>query len=60
MSAQDFRKVARHMAHRVKGPYVEILTVRDKNGKIKEVTPDFFYHKALYRDRPRTYKELKI
>jgi len=60
MSAQDFRKVARHHAARLKGPFVEILIVRDKNGKVKEVAPDFFYYKALYRDRPRTYKELKI
>jgi hypothetical protein len=44
----------------VKGPFVTILTVRDKNGKIREIAPDFFWGKALYRERPRSYKELNI
>ncbi len=45
---------------RVKGPFVVILTVVDKKGKTHRVSPDFFLDKALYSERPRSYKELKI
>lgn len=44
----------------LKGPFVIILTVRDKRGNVKEITPDFFVRKALYTSRPRSYKELNI
>jgi hypothetical protein len=44
----------------VKGPNITILTLRDKNGKTIKATPDFFECKALYKERPRTYKELNI
>jgi hypothetical protein len=39
---------------------ITTLTVRDKHGNVKNVTPDFFHYRALYTDRPRTYKELNI
>jgi hypothetical protein len=39
---------------------ITILTVRDKNSKEKEIPPDFFWGKALYKTRPRSYKELNI
>jgi hypothetical protein len=39
---------------------IPILTAIDKHGKTIEITPDFFYYKALYRARPRTYTELNI
>jgi len=61
MSAKDFNTKAKwNEQTRIKGPFVIVLTVRDKNGRVKDITPDFFHHKALYRERPRTYKELKI
>ena len=41
-------------------PTVISLTVMDKHGNIKDITPDFFHYRALYKDRPRTYKELNI
>jgi hypothetical protein len=44
----------------LKGPFIQVLTIKDKNGKNREVTADFFLCKALYRERPRTYRELKI
>lgn len=44
----------------IRGPFVQVLTVRDKNNKCFEITADFFAWKALYKERPRTYKELKI
>ena len=45
---------------KVKGPFVTVLTVRNKNGKVFDITPDFFWQKALYKERPRSYKELNI
>lgn len=41
-------------------PTVTVLTLMDKHGGIKDVTPDFFHRKALYTVRPRSYNELKI
>jgi hypothetical protein len=43
---------------RVRGN-VDILTIMDKKGKVQMVPPDFFSWKALYKERPRSYKELK-
>lgn len=61
MTAIDFNKDANYSnLTRIKGLAVVILTIRDKNGKLKEVPPDFFLGKALYKERPRTYKELNI
>lgn len=61
MSAKDFNDKANWSNKtRIKGPFVMVLTVRDKKGKIREVTPDFFHQKSLYKERPRTYRELKI
>lgn len=37
-----------------------LLTVKDKKGAIKDITPNFFHQKVLYKERPRTYKELNI
>ena len=45
---------------RIRGPYITILTIRDKNNQVSEVTAERFFRKALYTARPRTYKELKI
>lgn len=41
-----------------KGQTITVLTVVDKKGNVKDITPDFFHYKALYKERPRTYKEL--
>jgi len=61
MSAKDFNAKAKYNDQtRIKGPFVIVLTVRDKNGKVRDITPDFFWQKSLYKDRPRTYKELNI
>jgi hypothetical protein len=61
MTAKDFNDKAKWSEQtRIKGPYVIVLTVRDKNSKVRQISPDFFHHKALYKERPRTYKELKI
>jgi hypothetical protein len=61
MSPKDFNNKANWREQtRVKGPFVLVLTVLDKNGKVKDITADFFWGKALYRERPRTYKELNI
>jgi hypothetical protein len=61
MTISDFDKKFRFgLRTYVKGPNVVVLTVRDKNGKIKDITADFFSWKALYKERPRTYKELNI
>lgn len=61
MTPLDFNKNSKYSLHtRYKGPFVIVLTLRDKNGKLKDVCPDFFLGKALYRERPRTYKELNI
>lgn len=45
---------------RVKGPFVTVLTVADKNGKVIKISHDYFHGKALYRERPRSYRELNI
>ena len=61
LSPADFNKNTKYSMHtRIKGPFVTVLTVRDKNGKVKDISPDFFHWKALYKERPRTYKELNI
>ena len=39
---------------------VDVFTVRDKKGKVKDITFVYFMEKALYKDKPRTYKELNI
>lgn len=53
----DFENV-KDLYTRVKGPFVPVLVVVDKNGLTKTITPDFFHNKALYTQRPRSYKEL--
>jgi len=61
MSPKDYNDKAKWQNQtRYKGPSITVLTVRDKNGKVKDICPDFFYYKALYKERPRTYKELNI
>jgi len=61
MSPKDFNAGAKWRDQtRMKGPFVLVLTVRDKKGKVKDICPDFFHGKALYKERPRTYKELNI
>lgn len=45
---------------RVKGPFVLVATIVDKKGVVKDVAADFFYYKALYKERPRSYKELNL
>ena len=45
---------------RIRGPFVLVLTVLDKRGKSRDITADFFLKKALYKERPRSYKELNI
>jgi hypothetical protein len=39
---------------------VIVLTVRDKNSKVMDIAPSFFEDKVLYKEKPRTYKELNI
>lgn len=61
MTPKDFNNKAKwNDQTRIKGPFVIVLTVRDKKGKVRDVSPDFFWGKALYKERPRTYKELNI
>ena len=61
MSPKDFNSnVKREYETRLKGPFITILTVRDKKNKVRDICPDFFWQKALYKERPRTYKELNI
>lgn len=38
---------------------VDVFTIIDKKGKTLIVTADHFRFKALYKERPRSYKELK-
>ena len=55
--------IGMHYAWQVKGQKwttITVLTLRDKNGKVKEVVPHDFWRKALYKERPRSYKELSI
>lgn len=60
-SPSDFNRVAKwRYQTRMKGPFVTVLTIRDKNGKVREITADAYWQKALYKERPRTYKELNI
>lgn len=59
MPRADANKVA-SISQRVKGSMIMILTMTDKKGNTKVVAPDFFWRKALYRERPRTYKELNL
>lgn len=47
-------------SNRVKGPFVLVLNVVDKHGNCKDIAADFFFRKALYKQRPRTYKELNL
>lgn len=61
VSKHDAHKIVQNISfHRVKGPLVMVLTLQDKKGNLKEVAADFFYYKALYKQCPRSYKELKI
>ena len=61
MSPKDFnQQVKRKDKTGLRSPLIPILTIRDKNSNIKDITPDFFCTKALYKERPRTYKELNI
>ena len=57
----EYNKTCKYnMTTRIKSSIVTILTIVDKKGVEKNVPPDFFWSKALYRERPRTYKELNI
>jgi hypothetical protein len=64
MSVSDFNKtVKRGAAPKESYIYLQrtivtILTLVDKKGKVIEVAPDYFQMKALYRERPRSYKEV--
>jgi hypothetical protein len=61
MSAYEFNSKAKwNEQTSMRGSSITVLAVKDKNGKIKEITADYFLYKALYKERPRTYKELKI
>ncbi|CAM6003916.1 unnamed protein product [Sphagnum balticum] len=61
MSPKDFNTKAKWKDQtRYRGPFVTVITVRDKSGKVRDICPDFFHQKALYRERPRSYKELNI
>jgi len=61
MTPRDFNnKVNFRYRTQVKGTSVTVLTVVDKRGKALDISPDFFWEKALYKERPRTYKELNI
>jgi hypothetical protein len=61
MSPADFNTASKwRLRTHMKGPFITVLTVRDKHGKVKDITADYFWQKALYRERPRTYKELNI
>lgn len=61
MSPQNFNNSIKHYhGTRIKGPHVIVLTLLDKKGKTKDITADFFHCKALYKERPRTYRELNI
>lgn len=58
--ADALKLVNYRFSSRVKGPFVLVTTIVDKKGVVKDVAADFFYRKALYRERPRTYKELNL
>jgi hypothetical protein len=61
MSPGDFNRGVKYRYQtRQRGPFVTVLTVRDKSGKVKDITADTLWNRALYRERPRTYKELNI
>jgi hypothetical protein len=61
MTAQDFNKTTRYsLQTSARSGHVIVLTIRDKKGKVQDVSPDFFWGKALYKERPRSYKELNI
>lgn len=61
MTAAEYNVVAKWKDRtRARTHSVLVVTVRDKNGKIRNVIPDLFWGKALYKERPRTYKELNI
>ena len=61
MSPKDFNsKVRFKYQTNLKIPHIPILTVIDKKGKVNDIAPDFFFWCALYKERPRTYKELNI
>ena len=61
ISPSDFNHKAKYRERtRLRGPFIQILTVLDKKGKVRDISPDFFHKKALYKERPRTYKELNI
>lgn len=58
LARPDAQKACIKFGPRIKGPHILVVTVVDKKGAVKDVAADHFYHKALYRERPRTYKEL--
>ena len=61
VTKQDAMKlVSYRFSSRVRGPFILVVTVVDKKGVVKEVAADYFFRKALYRLRPRTYKELNL
>ncbi len=60
MPRVDAKKLDTGLSNRVKGPHVTVLTVVDKKSAIKDITADYFFEKALYKARPRSYKELNI
>lgn len=61
MSAKDFNdKASWKNRTSMKGLLLTVLSIRDKNGKVRDITADFFQGKALYKERPRSYRELNI
>lgn len=58
MSRQDFKNNLKDNWTNAKGPWITVLTVLDKKSKTHKITADFFVKKVLYKERPRTYKEL--
>ena len=59
--AKDFNAAAKwqYMTSQKFGN-VTILTLKDKKGKVFDCAGDYFRYKALYREKPRSYKELNI
>lgn len=61
MSAKEYNKSA-PLAQQtpLRSRELTVLSVVDKNGNAKDIVADYFEYKALYKERPRTLKELKI
>jgi hypothetical protein len=56
----EANKLAGGVGMRIKGPIILVVNMVDKKGVARDITADFFYHKALYKERPRAYKELNL